>query len=69
MDWASLAQQWIKMKETTPVVQPGQQIKPAACESNIPASSKTLGGHNVSGPVTGYYRCNSKNVLKCQYVF
>lgn len=35
MDWASLAQQWIKMKETSSAISPGQQVK-------IPFSEQSL---------------------------
>ncbi|XP_060881461.1 arginine/serine-rich protein PNISR-like [Metopolophium dirhodum] len=35
VDWASLAQQWIKMKETSPAISPGQQVK-------IPLSEQSL---------------------------
>jgi len=35
VDWASLAQQWIKMKETSPIISPGQQVK-------IPLSEHSL---------------------------
>lgn len=36
MDWASLAQQWIKMKETSPAMSPGQQVKiPPPSEHNL----------------------------------
>lgn len=68
MDWASLAQQWIKMKETTPVIPPGQQVRPTSYEpnalgcnqsvnpqnpTNIMTPNKTLGDRNISGPVLG----------------
>lgn len=69
MDWASLAQQWIKMKETTSTMPPGQQGKSTTCEpnllrpsqpiidqqipSNVTASNKALNDHNVAGPITG----------------
>ncbi|XP_050532447.1 arginine/serine-rich protein PNISR isoform X2 [Daktulosphaira vitifoliae] len=34
VDWASLAQQWIKMKETTPqIIQPGQNVRSVPCET------------------------------------
>ncbi|XP_022182294.1 arginine/serine-rich protein PNISR-like isoform X2 [Myzus persicae] len=38
VDWASLAQQWIQMKETSPVISPGQQVK-------IPLSGHSLLKH------------------------
>lgn len=36
MDWASLAQQWIKMKETSPaILSPGQQVKMPLSEQSL----------------------------------
>lgn len=69
VDWASLAQQWIKMKETTT----GHQVRPstASCESsnllaassgqsvdyknlsNATVPNKTIGRHNITGPIAG----------------
>lgn len=69
MDWASLAQQWIKMKETTSTMPPGQQggsttseanlLRPShpiidqQIPSNVTASNKTFTDHNVANPITG----------------
>ncbi|XP_050436037.1 arginine/serine-rich protein PNISR-like isoform X2 [Adelges cooleyi] len=53
VDWASLAQQWIKMKETSHTLQPGQHVRPIVCETNTEAPrpptdiQNTL---NASGP-------------------
>jgi len=69
VDWASLAQQWIKMKEATP----GHQVRPStvSCESsnllaassgqsvdlknlsNATVPNKTLGRHSNTGPIAG----------------
>lgn len=52
VDWASLAQQWIKMKETTPVMPPGQQIRPPTCEPNLLGPNQNLGSQNTSNVST-----------------
>uniref|UniRef100_A0A2H8TJN6 Arginine/serine-rich protein PNISR n=1 Tax=Melanaphis sacchari TaxID=742174 RepID=A0A2H8TJN6_9HEMI len=68
VDWASLAQQWIKMKETSPAISPGQQVKIPTSEHNLvklgqyveprnpsnvaPVTNKMLGDHNIVSPVT-----------------
>lgn len=68
VDWASLAQQWIKMKETSPAMPPGQQVRNPISERNLPrpnlhveplnpsntvaATNKTLGDHNTASSVT-----------------
>lgn len=69
VDWASLAQQWIQMKETTPGVTPGQQGRPTTCEPNLLGPSQTTdsqntlnvttpnkapGDHSVTGPIIGW---------------
>ncbi|XP_027848977.2 arginine/serine-rich protein PNISR-like isoform X2 [Aphis gossypii] len=68
VDWASLAQQWIKMKETSPAMSPGQQVKIPPSEHNLvkfgqhvelqnpsqvaPVTNKMLGDQNIVNPVT-----------------
>lgn len=68
MDWASLAQQWIKMKETSSAMSPGQQVKILPSEHNLvkfgqhvellnppqvaPVTNKIIGDHNIVNPVT-----------------
>lgn len=51
MDWASLAQQWIKMKEATPAMSPGQpvgqQIRPTTCEPTLLRTNQPI-DHQVS---------------------
>lgn len=69
MDWASLAQQWIKMKETAPVMPPGLQGRTTTNESkligayqpiidpqnpsHLSTQNKTLGEHSVPSSITG----------------
>jgi len=68
VDWANLAQQWIKMKETTPAMPPGQLGRLTTCEpsvhgpnhsidaqnlSNVTGPNITHGDHNVPIPFTG----------------
>lgn len=56
VDWASLAQQWIKMKETTTVMPPGQpvgqQVRPTTCEPTLLRPSQPIDpqGSNVKPP-------------------
>ncbi|CAI6356006.1 unnamed protein product [Macrosiphum euphorbiae] len=67
VDWASLAQQWIKMKETPPSMPPGQQVRIPTSEHTLPgqhvepqnpsnvaaiATNKTFSDHNIASPVT-----------------
>ncbi|XP_022179004.1 arginine/serine-rich protein PNISR-like isoform X2 [Myzus persicae] len=68
VDWASLAQQWIKMKETPPTMPPGQQVRIPTSEHTLPslhvlpqnpsnvaaaaATNKTFSDHNIASPVT-----------------
>jgi len=66
VDWASLAQQWIKMKETPPAMPPGQQVRIPTSEHTVPgqhvepqnpsnpvaATNKTLRNHNIANSVT-----------------
>lgn len=59
VDWASLAQQWIKMKETPPTMPPGQQVRIPTSEPQNPsniaaaaATNKTFSDHNITSPVT-----------------
>lgn len=67
MDWASLAQQWIKMKETPPTIPLGQQVRILNSEHTLPvqhiepqnpsniaatATNKTFSDHNIASPVT-----------------
>jgi len=35
VDWANLAQQWIKMKETSPAISPGQQVNSPLSEHSL----------------------------------
>lgn len=66
MDWASLAQQWIKMKETPPPMLPGQQDRISNSEYALPGQriepqnllnmtavmNTTLNDHIIATPVT-----------------
>ncbi|KAL5238102.1 hypothetical protein ACI65C_005512 [Semiaphis heraclei] len=66
VDWASLAQQWIKMKETPPAMLPGQQVRIQTSEHTLPgqhvepqnpsnivaATNTTFNDHNIASPVT-----------------
>jgi len=67
VDWASLAQQWIKMKEIPPPLPPGQQVRILNSEHTMPgqlvehqnpsniaavATNNTFSGHNIASPVT-----------------
>jgi len=66
VDWASLAQQWIKMKETPPPMPPGQQdrisnsehalpgqrIKPQNPSNMTAGTNTTLYDHIIASPVT-----------------
>lgn len=68
VDWASLAQQWIKMKETAPVMPHGSQgrttneskligayqpIIDPQNSSHLSTQNKTLGNHSVPSSITG----------------
>jgi hypothetical protein len=68
VDWASLAQQWIKMKETTSTIPQGQQNRPTTCEPNVirpnqpvdpqnpinvTPPNKALDNRPIPGPVIG----------------
>lgn len=74
VDWASLAQQWIKMKETPPSMPPGQQVRIPTSEHTLPgqhvepqnpsnvaaiATNKTFSDHNIASPVTRVYITNN----------
>lgn len=67
VDWASLAQQWIKMKEIPPPMPPGQQVRIPTSEHTLPgqhvepqnpsniaavATNKTFSDHNIASSVT-----------------
>ncbi|XP_025191187.1 arginine/serine-rich protein PNISR-like [Melanaphis sacchari] len=65
VDWASLAQQWIKMKETPPPMLPGQQNRIPTSEhalpshrvelqntsNTVPGTNTTLNNHSIVSPV------------------
>ncbi|VVC26022.1 Hypothetical protein CINCED_3A017699 [Cinara cedri] len=69
VDWASLAQQWIKMKETTPVIPLASHGRTATNETNLigtcqltidsqnsshlSAQNKTLADHSVASSISG----------------
>lgn len=67
MDWASLAQQWIKMKETSPAISPVQQVKIPLSQQSLHklgqhtdvvpqnlsnVANKMFSDHNIASPVT-----------------
>lgn len=64
VDWASLAQQWIKMKETSPVISPGTpgisflklgqhvDIVPQNPSNLAPVTNEMLSDHNIASPDT-----------------
>jgi len=69
VDWASLAQQWIKMKETTP----GQQVRPSTvtCEpSNLLAVStgQSVDPKSMSNITVPNKTHNDHNILPCPIV-
>lgn len=68
VDWASLAQQWIKMKETTPAMPSGQQGRPkpeptllgpsqlkidTQTPPNMITPIKAFSDHTVASPIAG----------------
>lgn len=81
MDWASLAQQWIKMKETTPVMPHGSQGRTTTNESNLigpcqsiidtqnpshlSAQNKTHGDHSVNSSITGLLSAICRYIKDC----
>lgn len=67
MDWASLAQQWIKMKETTSGTPPAQQVKPSTvtCESSnllAASSDQCVDPKNFSNATAANKALNDINV-------
>lgn len=63
VDWANLAQQWIKMKETTPTIPSGQQGRSTTFEPNLLASNQSIDAQNTTNVVPLKNKLGDHNVV------
>ncbi|XP_060837651.1 arginine/serine-rich protein PNISR-like isoform X2 [Rhopalosiphum padi] len=64
VDWANLAQQWIKMKETSPAMAPGQQVKMPPFEHNLVKLGQHIEPQNPSNIASVTNKMLGNNIEK-----